>query len=292
MSPADLISRIDGARSGHQRAKDLFSDARERSKPEAPPPSENRGGISISDIGHTALDFAGFVPGIGAAADLANAAWYAAEGDYKNATLSATAAIPGVGDAAAAARLGVKGFDAAQAIKRGVDVYETADGIASGVEYAAQGDYQNAAIAFGGAGTGIGGAGNRRYVIEGQGPVVFKPRPDWTDEQIAQAREYTARSQEVLERGQLSPTGRVSTKGNLRTEASLDAAKERARAEAAGTPYPSGQHAGHIPDTTWTGNPQPPGGYMPLDATVNNSLGAQSRRYHVGYQPTEFKFED
>lgn len=50
------------------------------------------------DIGHGALDVAGLIPGVGEAADLANAAWYAAEGDYLNAGLSLVSVIPVVGD--------------------------------------------------------------------------------------------------------------------------------------------------------------------------------------------------
>jgi hypothetical protein len=51
-----------------------------------------------SDIGHTALDVLGLVPGIGEGADLANAAWLAAEGDYLGAGLSVLSMIPVVGD--------------------------------------------------------------------------------------------------------------------------------------------------------------------------------------------------
>lgn len=57
-----------------------------------------------SEIGHGALDVAGFVPVIGAAADGINGVWYAAQGDRTNAALSFAAAIPIVGDAAAAAK--------------------------------------------------------------------------------------------------------------------------------------------------------------------------------------------
>lgn len=109
MSAANLIARIESARSGHQRAKDLFADARAKNSPEEVPSSPNsEEGISLSDIGHAALDVAGFIPVVGALADLANAGWYAAEGDYTNAALSAASAVPGVGDAVAAAKVGVK----------------------------------------------------------------------------------------------------------------------------------------------------------------------------------------
>jgi len=53
---------------------------------------------SFSDIGHGVLDIAGFVPGYGEAADVANAAWYAGEGEYLDAGLSLISIIPIVGD--------------------------------------------------------------------------------------------------------------------------------------------------------------------------------------------------
>lgn len=61
-----------------------------------------------SSVGHTFLDGAGFIPVVGAAADMANAGWYAAKGDWKNASLSAVSAVPGVGDAVAAVKIGAK----------------------------------------------------------------------------------------------------------------------------------------------------------------------------------------
>ena len=50
---------------------------------------------------------AGFIPGVGAVADLANAGFYAAEGDYLNAGLSLVSAIPGIGDTVALAKKSV-----------------------------------------------------------------------------------------------------------------------------------------------------------------------------------------
>lgn len=64
--------------------------------------------VNLSDVGHTVLDAAGFIPVVGAAADMANAGWYAAKGDWKNASLSAVSAVPGVGDAVAAVKIGAK----------------------------------------------------------------------------------------------------------------------------------------------------------------------------------------
>lgn len=71
-----------------------------------------------SDIAHGALDVAGFIPVVGAVADIANAGLYAAEGDYANAALSAAAAVPGVGDAAAAVKLANRGVQAVRAANR------------------------------------------------------------------------------------------------------------------------------------------------------------------------------
>jgi hypothetical protein len=62
--------------------------------------------MSPSQIGHTALDIVGMVPVVGTVANLANAGWYAAQGDWKDAAWSAAAAIPIEGDAVDAAKLG------------------------------------------------------------------------------------------------------------------------------------------------------------------------------------------
>ena len=64
---------------------------------------------AASSIGHGLLDVAGLVPVVGEAADLANAAWYTAEGDYTMAALSAAAAIPFAGWAATGAKGVIKG---------------------------------------------------------------------------------------------------------------------------------------------------------------------------------------
>lgn len=66
----------------------------------------------------TALDLAGFAPGVGAIPDLLNAAIYAVRGDKINAGLSLLAAVPGIGDAAAAVKIAGKGVKAAKAAKK------------------------------------------------------------------------------------------------------------------------------------------------------------------------------
>ncbi len=70
---------------------------------------EHGGGGWLSDLGHGLLDVAGLIPVVGEAADLANAGWYALEGDYLMAGLSAASAIPFLGYGATAAKVAVKG---------------------------------------------------------------------------------------------------------------------------------------------------------------------------------------
>ena len=131
--------------------------------------------------------------------------------------------------------------------------------------------------------------GSRVAPNTASGPVRFRPPPGATADEIAQVRAYVDGCNAALCAGQLSPTGRVSTSGALRADASRAAAAERARAAAAGSPY-SG-HAGHVPDTTWTGSATPPS-WMDLTPRVNTSLGGQSVHYPVGYRPTVFEFLD
>lgn len=64
---------------------------------------------TLSDIGHGALDVVGLLPGFGEPADIANAAWYAAQENYLEAGLSLISAIPFVGYAGTVGKL-VKKF--------------------------------------------------------------------------------------------------------------------------------------------------------------------------------------
>lgn len=52
----------------------------------------------LSTVGHTALDAAGLVPGVGEAADAANVLWYLKEKKYFEAAISAISMVPGIGD--------------------------------------------------------------------------------------------------------------------------------------------------------------------------------------------------
>ncbi|MEU0531367.1 RHS repeat-associated core domain-containing protein [Amycolatopsis tolypomycina] len=64
---------------------------------------------SWADAGHQLLDLVGYIPIAGEVADGANALWYLGEGDGLNAGLSAAAAVPIVGWAAAAAKTAKQG---------------------------------------------------------------------------------------------------------------------------------------------------------------------------------------
>ncbi|MFD7442329.1 DNRLRE domain-containing protein [Streptomyces sp. NPDC059909] len=79
-------------------------------------------GLSLSDIGHAALDVVGLVPVVGEVADVANGIWYAAEGNYVDAALSMSSAIPFVGYAASAVKAG-------KYAKKGVDALDSANDI-------------------------------------------------------------------------------------------------------------------------------------------------------------------
>jgi RHS repeat-associated protein len=125
--------------------------------------------------------------------------------------------------------------------------------------------------------------------INNDRPVVFrKPAAGATPAQVAQIRDYVAGCNEALGANALSPTGRVSTAGQMRLDANDAVAAERAANPGA---YGPGQQPGHVPDTTWTGNPVPYK-WLPLDASINQSLGSQSLRYRIGYQPTGFWYID
>jgi len=89
---------------------------------------------NAKDLGHAALDVAGVIPVVGEAADLANAAWYLADGDHANAALSAAAAVPFAGWGATAVKAGkyaVKGAEAAQGATKAADAGQSAAKTAS-----------------------------------------------------------------------------------------------------------------------------------------------------------------
>lgn len=120
----------------------------------------------------------------------------------------------------------------------------------------------------------------------GDGPVSFKFEEYWDEARNANALEHIDMLNGARLEGHLSESGRVSTQGELRQLASDAAQAERDRAAQAGTPYQG--VAGHVPDTTWSGKPEPPY-WQDQDSRVNSSFGAQAGRYPLGYRPTIFE---
>jgi|GEM_PF-7066966 len=120
------------------------------------------------------------------------------------------------------------------------------------------------------------------------GPVWIKPMPGMTQVELDQINAYIKLSNDAVLAGVLSPTGRVSTKGALRFDASRQAMQERKAGLLAGTPYVG--HVGHVPDTTWMGTPTPYA-WLDLSPRVNMSLGGQAGGYPLGYKPTIFVFD-
>ncbi|MGW0998330.1 golvesin C-terminal-like domain-containing protein [Streptomyces sp. NPDC002523] len=86
-------------------------------------------GLSLSDIGHAALDVVGLVPVVGEVADVANGIWYAAEGNYVDAALSMSSAIPLIGYGASAVKAG-------KYAKKGIDALDTANDARKAVDKA------------------------------------------------------------------------------------------------------------------------------------------------------------
>ena len=120
------------------------------------------------------------------------------------------------------------------------------------------------------------------------GPVVFTIPANADPDEFGEMQKYCDSCNSALKGGKLSKTGRVSTAGPMRDAADSAAEKERRRAIAAGTPY-GGKVAGHGPDTTWTGQPEPPC-WLPISRRLNSSLGRQAQDYPIGYKPTDFSF--
>lgn len=121
----------------------------------------------------------------------------------------------------------------------------------------------------------------------GDGPMSYLFKDTWGADQVRNASEHLDLANAARLRGELAPEGRVSTAGELRDAADYAARQERLRAESAGDPY-GGQVAGHGPDTTWTGQPEPPF-WQRQDGSVNSSFGAQARGFPLGSTPTIFE---
>lgn len=105
----------------------------------APKPAQAAGTAATSGVspatwkeaGHTALDGAGMIPAVQELANGANAIWYATEGDWTNAGISAAGMIPIAGDAAIGARLIAKG---AKYVKNANELAQTGENVVKGGE--------------------------------------------------------------------------------------------------------------------------------------------------------------
>jgi hypothetical protein len=130
-----------------------------------------------------------------------------------------------------------------------------------------------------------------------KGPVRFSaPRSlagSVTDDHRRQAQEYVDAGNKVITDGIYPKKGRVRpSKDPVLKNAKLRAAEmERARAEKAGDPY-GDKVAAHLPDTTWAGTANPPGGWGRHDKVINNSLGSQSDKYPEGYMAERFELDE
>tara|TARA_B100001059_G_scaffold72361_1_gene69529 strand:+ start:34586 stop:36853 length:2268 start_codon:yes stop_codon:yes gene_type:complete len=106
-------------------------------EPEEEKKENKKEGMSWLEKLQLSLDAAGMVPGYGEFADLANAAIYGMQGDWKNAGISAAAMIPVVGSTGTAARLAYKGSKVAADALPVVSRVKTANRLSKkGVDYA------------------------------------------------------------------------------------------------------------------------------------------------------------
>ena len=94
-------------------------------------------GMSWLEKLQLSLDAVGMVPGYGEFADLANAAIYGVQGDWKNAGISTAAMLPVIGSTGTAARIAYKGAKAAGDALPVVSRVKTAKRLSEkGVDYA------------------------------------------------------------------------------------------------------------------------------------------------------------
>jgi hypothetical protein len=121
----------------------------------------------------------------------------------------------------------------------------------------------------------------------GTGPVVFRANANMTAEELSQAIEWVRGANEARLAGALSETGRVAVTDEMRAMSKTEAALERARAAAAGTPYAG--VVSHIPDRTWLGD-NPAWSFGDHTKPLNSSFAGQVGRFPVGTEPTIFQF--
>ena len=197
-------------------------------------------GVDLAAIGHGALDLLGFIPGIGAAADVANGLWYAAEGNYVDAAASFLSAIPGVGDAFGGANA------ARKAVKSGLSAFE----VATSPKIVGNVIKSNT-------------AGTIRAVERPDKTVdlVLKRKDIWDEIQMSQA---TRKARD------LSRADTVKTTVGKRNGSAADAFKKEYGKDS----VPAGYDVDHAIDLQ-LGGADHVSNMRPLDASVNRSMGAQ-----------------
>lgn len=197
-------------------------------------------GVDLAAIGHGALDLLGFIPGIGAAADVANGLWYAAEGNYVDAAASFLSAVPGVGDAFGGANA------ARKAVKSGLSAFEAATSpkIVGNV------------IKSNTAGT-IRAVERPDKTVD----LVLKRKDIWDEIQMSQA---TRKARD------LSRADTVKTTVGKRNGSAADAFKKEYGKDS----VPAGYDVDHVIDLQ-LGGADHVSNMRPLDASVNRSMGAQ-----------------
>jgi hypothetical protein len=129
------------------------------------------------------------------------------------------------------------------------------------------------------------------------GIVCFRAPAGATQDQIDELKDHIAALNAVP--GHWSPKGRVSPRneyvvglnGNVDTlEKVAESIKRKHINEVKGTPYEyNGNVAGHLPDTTWSGQ-QSPYCWHQQDGAVNSKVGRYALKYPVGYHPTGFYY--
>jgi len=107
-----------------KQASQPAQPAYESASPE--PVAEDDTTETLLDFLQLCLDIAGFIPVVGAVFDLANAGVSTLRGDFTGAALSCLAAIPGIGDAAAGVKLGVKAARSGAKLSRATKVAKRA----------------------------------------------------------------------------------------------------------------------------------------------------------------------